>query len=143
MPTGYRNSNGKCSGAGRQRKSTAELIRSGTLKHDLKKYAARLKEPNAGLRPIGPPPEYFDSEENAAWYEVLHTAHAGTVFEEDRLAVEQFAKALVLVRGGEADSTTFNRFLQFLKVFGLTPADRSRVAVQGAVEDNPFAGLTQ
>lgn len=125
---------------GTGRKSTKALELSGALAHDPSKYADRLKEPSKGLRPIGDPPSYFTKAQREAWYEVLNTVHAGTVFEEDRFAVEEFAKIRVELRGSKVSPATYNRFFQFLKLFGLSPADRSRVAVQdnASTEDNPF-----
>jgi hypothetical protein len=134
---------------GGERKSTATLVLSGAISHNPEKYASRLLEPGGGLRPIGDPPRGLTKAELLCWHEILATCHAGTVFEEDRFVVEEFAKVLAAMKNRKSkkiDAATYARFFKLVAMFGLSPADRSRVSVQpgtGYDENNPFSGLTQ
>ena len=128
------------------RKPTRLLELSGQLRHNKKRYAGRLNEPQAS-GPLGDPPERLSADEKAAWLELEQIAPAGVLTKADRWLVEICAGIMAsLRRGGIGREGVTNGEVSLLmaglRSMGLTPADRSRVSVpKEAEEDNPFTEL--
>ena len=103
---------------------------------------ARAGEPDP-VGEIGEPPAALSLPERAAWNEICTISHAGVLCRADRLAVELAARLLAEYR--LAPVTFPNARLLRLQIllgsFGMTPADRSRVAATSpGKKDNRFAG---
>lgn len=84
---------------------------------------------------LGDPPEYFDDERRAAWREIEEMAPSGVLSRSDRLAAEMLADLLARFRSGAKFTSADRRdMLAILSRFGMTAADRSRVAAPPAKE---------
>lgn len=83
---------------------------------------------------LGEPPSHFDDARCAAWREVKDMAPEGVLTKADWLAVEMLADLMVRYRAsmtpdGERFTSADRRdMLALLARFGMTAADRSRVA---------------
>lgn len=89
---------------------------------------------------LGQPPEHFDDARKAAWAEVVDMAPEGVLTKADRLAVEMLADLMVRYRasmqGGDKFTSADRRdMLAVLARFGMTAADRSRVAAPKEKEE--------
>ena len=93
----------------------------------------RREEPEVDPE-IGQPPEHFDEARCAAWAELIDMAPEGVLTKADRIAVEMLADLMVRYRAsmrpdGEKFTSADRRDLMALLArFGMTAADRSRVA---------------
>jgi len=93
----------------------------------------RREEPNVDSE-LGPPPEHFDDARCAAWAEVVDMAPEGVLTKSDRIAIEMLSDLLVRYRasmtpaGDKFTSADRRDLLAILARFGMTAADRSRVA---------------
>lgn len=89
---------------------------------------------------IGDAPVHLKESEKATWRELVALAHEGTLCQADRLHVEHVARLLAYVRSLERydDPQLFLRLESGLAKLGMTPADRSRVAVIPRRQPNPF-----
>lgn len=123
----------------RPRKPTPLLELTGAFQKDPQR--ARPHEPKpAG--PLGDPPECFNDEPGleakelldraalrAAWHELTGMVAAGVLTISDRWLVELACRTMQQVRKGAALAAERNLLLSCLSRMGLTPADRSRIAV--------------
>ncbi|WP_250491618.1 hypothetical protein [Caballeronia sp. GAWG1-1] len=103
----------------------------------------RREEPDAS-GPLGDPPAYFSGAELAAWNDIASGAPRDVLTASDRITVELAARLLADSRVNWADFTAAKlaRLEAMLGKFGMSPADRSKVAVGGKKNaDNPFAQL--
>lgn len=93
----------------------------------------RREEPKVD-RELGPPPEHFDEKRRNSWAEIVSHAPEGVLTRSDRIAVEMLADLLTRYRAsmtpeGEKFTSADRRDLMALLArFGMTAADRSRVA---------------
>lgn len=123
----------------RPRKPTAVHMLTGAMEHNPARFADRANEPRI-TTPLGPPREGMEPEARAAWHEIERLAPWLT--QADRLAVEMAACLLVQFRvAGVRDMPPQNmsRLETLLGRLGLTPSDRSKVAMPAApARENPF-----
>lgn len=90
---------------------------------------------------LGQPPEHFDEARQAAWLEIVDMAPEGVLTKADRIAVEMLADLMVRYRasmkpGGDKFTSADRRdMLAVLARFGMTAADRSRVAAPKEKEE--------
>ncbi len=90
---------------------------------------------------LGNAPAHFDEARKAAWAEIIDQAPEGVLTKSDRIAIEMLADLLVryrasMVPGGKRFISADRRdMLAFLSRFGMTAADRSRVAVNKKDDD--------
>jgi len=90
---------------------------------------------------LGPPPDHFDDARCAAWRELTETAPQGVLTKADRIAVEMLADLMVryrasMTQAGEKFTSADRRDLMALLArFGMTAADRSRVAAPAEREE--------
>jgi hypothetical protein len=125
----------------RPRKPTAVLELTGAFKHDPKRNSARQNEP-APNGPIGDVPLHFDKKLTALWYELIATAPAGVLTRADRWTVEVACRMMRMVRDGMFGAAEVNVLMRCLARMGLTPADRSHVAVPKQAEaQDEFSAL--
>jgi hypothetical protein len=83
---------------------------------------------------LGPPPDHFDGARRCAWSEIVDMAPEGVLTKADRIAIEMLADLLVNYRasmtpdGNRFTSADRRDLMALLARFGMTAADRSRVA---------------
>lgn len=100
----------------------------------------RREEPKVD-KELGPPPEHFGEARRAAWAEIVSHAPEGVLTRADRIAVEMLSDLLTRYRAsmtpeGERFISADRRDLMALLArFGMTAADRSRVAAPKAKEE--------
>lgn len=122
--------------AGRPRKATAVLERSGAFAHDPQR---RRRDP-ATTGPIGDPPPSMPEEMHAIWYELAHAAPTGILRNRDRLVLELAVRTLHHMRTvPKFRPGVVSALLRCLIAMGMTPADASRVAGNPESAPNPFA----
>lgn len=117
------------------RKPSAVLEASGAFSKNPKRAAARSGEP----RPIAlleSVPSHLKPAAAACFREILEQAHAGVVSVADSVALEVTAELLAEFRSAPAafSAAKLTRLMASLSLFGLTPADRSRVAALPRVQ---------
>ncbi len=104
------------------------------LRGAFEKNPQRRREEPEVERELGEPPPHFDEARRAAWAEIVSHAPAGVLTRADRIAVEMLADLLTRYRAsmapdGEKFTSADRRDLMALLArFGMTAADRSRVA---------------
>jgi len=107
------------------------------------KNPQRRREEPTVEKTLGDPPEHFDEARRATWAEIVEQAPEGVLTKADRIAVEMLADLLARYRasmapGGDKFTSADRRDLMALLArFGMTAADRSRVA---APADKPAQG---
>jgi hypothetical protein len=108
------------------RTPTAKLeARGAYLKHPERKRArAQEPQPTADL---GDPPKELNAEEKKAWLYIAGCLTPGVAKVSDRIAMEEAACLLVTCRSKRATAAERNLLKAYLRDFGMTPADRSRV----------------
>lgn len=118
----------------RPRKPTDLLKISGAFKKNPK----RKREDVAVTGEIGEPPVYFNVDQKECWKEIVRNAPVGVLKNSDRIAVEIASKLLNDSRQNwlDFDKGKLLRLETLLGKFGMTPADRSKVAGASEKEDN-------
>lgn len=129
----------------RPRKPTAMLQLVGAFEKNPARGRARANEPTPEGG-IGEPPATFSPDEKSAWAEIVSTSHAGVFCRADRISVEIAARLLAQYRQTPLTfpDARLLRLNRLLASFGMTPSDRSRVAVRGMSpgrKDNRFLAL--
>ena len=104
--------------------------RGAFLKHP-ERRRARKNEPQP-TGELGDPPKGLDREEKVAWLYVASLLAPGVAVNRDRIAMEEIARLLVSCRRKRATSAERNLLRGYLRDFGMTPADSSRVAAAPA-----------
>lgn len=117
----------------RPRLPTNVLDARGAFKHNPKRAEERQGEPVPD-DDIGEPPDWFSAEQFICWQEIVTLAHPGTLCSADRLLVEHGAQLLSHLRAEQwqVHPTILIRWESVLSKLGMTPADRSKVAVRKA-----------
>jgi hypothetical protein len=106
---------------------TAKLeARGAFLKHPERKRARKDEPKPTGE--LGEPPKHLDRDEKAAWIYVASLLPPGVAANRDRIAMEEIACLLVSCRRKRATSAERNLLRGYLRDFGMTPADSSRVS---------------
>lgn len=119
---------------GRPRKPTAVLNLAGRFKHDPQRGREREKEPQPKGK-LGPPPRGLDPSQSEVWKEIAKSAW--WLSDADRFVVEQTCRCVVLERLGKATIAEKRLLAMNLRALGMTPADRSRVKVEGQEPTKP------
>jgi hypothetical protein len=129
---------------GRPRKPTA-LLSPDAFRRNPKR--ARDGEPQP-TGPLGDPPEMFTDKEKAMWRDLAANLPPGVARNSDRLAFGTMVKiaAQYYADGvGGKKGVSVGELAQMNNLaakFGMTPADRSKIALpKPSEEDNPFAEL--
>jgi hypothetical protein len=127
---------------GRPRTPTNVLDARGAFRKNPARGKARENEPVADDG-AGYPPAHFTAEQVSAWSELTENAHAGTLSSADRFAVEMASVLLASFRADPAEfsAAKYQRLQSLLATFGMTPADRSKVAAKAKPKENAFATL--
>jgi len=111
---------------GRPRKPTAVLELTGAFQKDPQRRRDHEPKPQG---PIGDPPADFDDVLMVLWRELLGMVPAGVLAVADRWLLELTCRTMREVKRGHALAAEKNLLLSCLSRMGLTPADRSRIAV--------------
>ena len=127
------------------RKPTAVLSLAGRFKKDPKRGRARANEP-VDNAPLGDPPEYFQPTERQIWNEIQHQLVDGVALASDRHAFEMLVRLVGLMRTngiGSLEGAQLTQMTKLFTLFGMTPADRSRVSAPpgGRRRANAFTKL--
>ena len=122
------------------RKPTKMHIVAGTLRPT--RHRDRENEPEV-IEPLGGPPEGWRIEAKLLWAELANLVPAGVATKADRVAFEVLLRLVAKMREGPEAMTPAlaSQLRAACAVFGMTPADRSRVSAPRLPEDNPFAQL--
>ena len=120
---------------GRPRKTTAELEMNGAFKKDPQRKAARANEPLPN-GPIGEPPAWLEDDQRDIWTEIIELVPDGVLAKSDRLVVETLTVMVHKQRQGAIRASEINILISCLARLGLTPADRSRVGVAPATDED-------
>ncbi|GAC1030486.1 hypothetical protein thsps21_13130 [Pseudomonas sp. No.21] len=110
----------------RPRKPTNVLEMTGAFKKDPNRE--RIDPPTAGA--LSAPPDHLNGGALHAWNEIAGCAPLDVLTESDRLALEIAAQLLFQFRDNpvEFPATKLVRLEALLGKFGMTPADRAKVA---------------
>ena len=111
---------------------------SGTYRKD--RHGDRDSEPKIA-EPLGGPPEGWRIEAKLLWAELCDLIPAGVATKADRVMFETLLRLVAKMREGPEAMTPAlaAQIRTACAVFGMTPADRSRVSVPRLPEENPFA----
>lgn len=122
----------------RPRKPTKLHLVQGTLRAT--RHRDRQNEPEI-IQPLGGPPEAWPIEAKLLWAELADLIPPGVATKSDRLAFELLCRLVGCMRVGSEGLTAAlaGQIRAACAVFGLTPADRSRVTASRPPEQNPFA----
>ena len=99
---------------------------------------ARKNEPTTD-RPLGDPPERLDAEVQAVWHEVAAQMLPGVCKESDRTMFEALCRLIYKMRMGTIRIMELTALVSLCGRFAMSPADRSKVAVEAA----PSSALTR
>ena len=124
---------------GRPRIPTKVLEMRGAFK----KNPQRKRTDPKSRGPIGRAPKHLSDGEQDIWREVVRIAPAGVLTRADRIALEEMCSLIHERRTNLAGMTGAKRNLlrSYMAVFGMTPADRSRINIPPPKKKNPFDGL--
>lgn len=116
----------------RPRKPTVLLELTGSFAKDPQRKRDHEPKPQG---PIGDPPVDFDDVLIMLWRDLLRMVPAGVLTISDRWLVELACRTMRAVKEGHALAAEKNLLLSCLSRMGLTPADRSRIAVPQQKEE--------
>jgi hypothetical protein len=123
----------------RPRKPSNILELNGAFKRNPSRGKARENEPKPEGE-IGDPPDHLPADVAGCWREIVGISHPGVLCKADRLIVEHAARILALQRERNwTDRALLTRFEAVLGKLGMSPADRSKVAVIKPGGENPYA----
>jgi hypothetical protein len=89
----------------------------------------RDAEPQA-KGPIGEAPSRLNTEERAAWDELMEILPNGVATVECRWAMERFVRLMVRSWAGDTAAWEEGLIRSYMAGFGMTPADRAKVHVK-------------
>lgn len=122
-------------------KTREQAIADGTYKLHPERFPERPKSEYA----VGDAPDHCTDEVKAVWNEIRHYAAQGVLTGGDRFALEIAATILAEFRQdpNSCPSSKVSQMVNLLARFGLTPADRSKLAPKddGTKPKNPFGAL--
>jgi hypothetical protein len=126
---------------GRNRTPTAVLdARGGFINRPSRE---RTDEPTSD-QPLGDPPAYLSPEQQEIWKEIASQALPGVVLQSDRTAFELLVRLTAKMRAGLMDkSSEMTALISICSRFAMTPADRSKVAVEKPKESPLSAFLSR
>ena len=113
------------------------LALKGAFKKDPQRLKARENEP-ANKNPIGRPPTWLNKLEKKAWRTIIKECIEGVLGEADRLAVAVASQILTKCMDGKADHQDRTLLLRYLGQFGMTPSERTKIAVPKGKPKNKF-----
>lgn len=119
------------------RKPTAVLEANGAFTRNPKRARARRYEPDTG-RGVGPAPEYLTSEQGKAWDDIVSACAPGVFQSSDTVFLAAMSAMVAQFREDPVGFgiSRYQIFLTMLTRAGMTPSDRSRVAVPPAPSDD-------
>lgn len=121
----------------RPRTPTNVLEMRGSFKTHPDRKREREGEP-VEIELLGSCPEKIGELVQTAWTDL--TKHAYWLTEADRPAVERAAVLLAALRLGQGDATTENKFINYIKVLGLCPTERSKVKAPKKKQESRWEG---
>ena len=122
---------------GRPRTPTRILRIKGIEKNHPERLRLRENEPE-NVNPVGDPPESLSSPERNVWLRIVDESIPGVLGQADRIAIELACKLYVRVNDGTATGVDYNQLVKLLSQFGMTPADRSKIAIPKPDEKGEF-----
>ena len=124
----------------RPRKPTGLHLVQGTLRTT--RHRDRQNEPEI-IEPLGGPPQGWPIEAKLLWAELADLIPPGVATKADRVIFETLLRLVAKMREGPEAMTPAlaSQIRTACAVFGMTPADRSRVSAPRLPESNPFAML--
>lgn len=113
------------------RKPTNVLKLTGALAKDPGRFKDRAEEPAPDQPFPVEAPAHLTAAARKCWLELVASLPPGVAFDSDKQAMEQLANLLAFCRKykWQVDMKVHAQFLRLLGVFGMTPADRSRIRV--------------
>lgn len=120
---------------GAQRKPTLHLIAGGMDKKNPARIKARKNEPKA-VGELGNPPNWMTTDQKAIWVEHVAMLPLGVTCQFDRGAFSALVRHAEAARSEKYNRDATTAYLKALGLFGLTPADRSRVAAMNQNKAN-------
>jgi phage terminase small subunit len=128
----------------RPRKPTAELEARGAFVKDPQRAEGRADAPEPEGE-IGDPPEYLSNQAIPIWHQLKAELLSGVCGKSDRDAFALLCELAFEIRAGSRDSKIITQYIKLLGLFGMTPADRSRLKSDKPKKEapNPFAALLQ
>jgi hypothetical protein len=91
---------------------------------------------------LGPPPKRLDAELKAIWFEIVEMVPDGVLAKSDRLAIEITCRLVRKVFHDSINGAELSTLNSLLARLGMTPADRSRINVPKAAQNqDEFAAL--
>ncbi len=123
--------------AGRTRTPTNILRLRGTDKNTPARMRDRANEPQ-NVNPIGKPQAFLSAAEKRAWRLIVKECITGVLGEADRLAVAMASQLVARCMDNSATQPEKVLLFRYLAQFGMTPADRSKVAVPSGKPKNKF-----
>ena len=114
------------------------------LRGAFKKDPQRRREEPKTVGVLSDAPEYLDDEVRGIWDEFVGCAPIGVMTDSDRLSLEIACHLMREFRQNPVEFTAakIGRLQALLGSFGMTPADRAKLASPGkSDEENPFANL--
>jgi len=113
---------------GRPRTPTNVLKLGSAPKNHPERLKDRENEP-VNKNPIGRPPTWLGKDERRAWRMIVKECIDGVLGEADRLAVAVASQIAAKCMMGEADHQDRTLLLRYLGQFGMTPSERTKIAV--------------
>lgn len=94
--------------------------------------------------PLGPPPHHLEVDQIKCWNELAETAPNGVLTSADRQAMEQCACLLAEMREDfkAMPVVKLKQLTSILGMFGMTPADRSKLNIQKPKDASSFSNLS-
>ena len=99
------------------------------LRGAFKKDPQRRREEPAANGPVGGPPPSFDAELQAVWEELVGLVPSGVLSRADRWTAEVACRMMHQLRNGDIKAAEIGILQSCLSRMGMTPADRSRIAI--------------
>ena len=112
----------------RPRTPTNILKLGGIQKNHPERLKERANEP-VNTNPIGKPPTWLNVAEEKAWRMIIKECIAGVLGEADRLAVAVASQIAAKCMDHTADHQDRTLLLRYLGQFGMTPSERTKIAV--------------
>ena len=118
-----------------RRKPTAILESNGAYRKNPNRRRPAEPQP---IGEIGLPPDRLSESQQQAWHEIVECCAPGVLTNMDRLALEILCHGVAHIWSGEASSTDLDRVHKQLGKFGMTPSERSTVAIQKPEKKSGF-----
>jgi hypothetical protein len=83
-----------------------------------------------GGKALGDPPKWLNAAEKESWLYLASLLAAGVATSMDRAAFEEMACLRVICRKGTARVAERQLYKTYLGLFGMSPADRSKVKAE-------------